>query len=46
MIVDLRAVSQALVNRMAATLYPDVESSCVKTDVFSEALPQLMMRNE
>lgn len=46
MIMDLRAVSQALVNRMAATLYPDVESSCLKTDVFSEVLPQLVMRNE
>lgn len=46
MIVDLRAVSQALVNRVAATLYPDVESSCVKTDVFSEGLPQLIMRND
>lgn len=46
MITDLRAVSQALVNRMAATLYPDVKSSCLKTDVFSEVLPQLVMRNE
>lgn len=43
--MDHRAASQALVSRTVATLYPDVESSCVKTDVFSEVLPQLMMRS-
>lgn len=43
--VDHRAASQALVSRTMAILYPDVESSYMKTDIFSVMFPQLTMRN-